>query len=153
MRNRSLTRIALRFLLGAAGASLGKNFSTSSSRLNLPSSMASPTAVDVKLLLSEKREWGASALYGAHQPSATTWPWRTSMKLFINSIFVSAASTNDRRADEETPCASGLLRGKPPATAGATKAKSATIESAFIIEPQESPGSLGLTEAPIFPDP
>ena len=53
MRSRSLTRIALRFLLGSAGASSGKNFSTSSSTLSFPSAMARPTAVEVKLLLSE----------------------------------------------------------------------------------------------------
>ena len=115
MRSRSLTRIALRFVLGSAGASSGKNFSTSSSRLSFPSAMASPTAVDVKLLLSEYSECGDSASYGAHQPSATTWPWRTSMKLFIESIFLSAASTNARTAADETPCASGSLRGKPAA--------------------------------------
>ena len=28
-------------------------------------------------------------------------------------MFLSAASTNARTAEEETPCASGLLRGKP----------------------------------------
>jgi hypothetical protein len=74
MRSRSLTRIAFRLLLGSGGASSGKNFSTSSSRLSFPSEMASPTAVDVKLLLSEYKEWGASASYGDHQPSATTCP-------------------------------------------------------------------------------
>src|SRR5262245_4805194 len=66
MRSRSRTRIALRLALGSAGASSGKNFSTSSSRLSLPSAMARPTAVEVKLLLSEYSECGASALYGAH---------------------------------------------------------------------------------------
>src|SRR5437868_14691388 len=100
MRSRSLTRIALRLLLGSAGASWGKNFSTGSSRLSLPSETASPTAVEVKLLLSEYRECGASASYGAHQPSAATRPWRRSMKLFIESMFLSAASTNDRTAEE-----------------------------------------------------
>ena len=76
--------------------------------------MASPTAVEVKLLLSEYREWGESASYGDHQPSATTWPWRTSMKLFIDSMFLSAASTNARMAEDEMPCASGLPRATVP---------------------------------------
>src|SRR5216684_4099764 len=111
MRSRSLTRIALRLLLGSAGASSGKNFSTSSSRLSFPSEMAIPTAVDVKLLLSEYSEWGDSASYGAHHPSATTWPWRRSMKLFIDSI-LSAASMNERTAEDDTPCSSGLQRGR-----------------------------------------
>ena len=90
-------RMALRLVLGSAGASSGKNFSTSSSRLSFPSAMARPTAVEVKLLLSEYSEWGDAALYGAHHPSATTWPWRSSMKLCIESI-LSAASTKERTA-------------------------------------------------------
>ena len=53
IRSRSRTRIARRFADGSAGASSGKNFSTSSSTLSFPSATASPTAVDVKLLLSE----------------------------------------------------------------------------------------------------
>ena len=53
MRSRSLSRIALRLADGSAGASSGKNFSTGSSRLSFPSATARPTAVDVKLLLSE----------------------------------------------------------------------------------------------------
>ena len=53
MRSRSRTRIAFRFAPGAAGASLGKSFKTLSSRLSFPSASASPTAVAVKLLLSE----------------------------------------------------------------------------------------------------
>jgi hypothetical protein len=34
------------------------------------------------------------------------------MKLFIESMFLSAASTNERTAEDETPRAAGLLRGK-----------------------------------------
>src|SRR5262245_22375231 len=101
IRRRSLTRMDLRLLLGSAG--------TSSSRLSFPSAMARPTAVEVKLLLSEKREWRASASYGAHQPSATTRPCRTSMRLWSASMSFSAASTNARIAEDEIPCASGLL--------------------------------------------
>src|SRR4051812_4396 len=62
IRSRSLTRIALRFAPGSAGASSGRNFSTGSSTLSFPSATASPTAVDVKLLLSEYNECGDSAL-------------------------------------------------------------------------------------------
>src|SRR5580698_4888585 len=61
IRSRSRTRICLRFSLGFAGASSGKNFSTGSRRLNLPSEMASPTAVEVKLLLNEYIECGIVA--------------------------------------------------------------------------------------------
>ena len=53
MRRRSLIRIAFRFALGLAGASPGKSFITSSSKFSFPSAMAMPTAVEVKLLLSE----------------------------------------------------------------------------------------------------
>ena len=70
--SRSRTRIAFRFSLGSAGASSGKKESTVSSRLSLPSAIARPTPVDVKLLLSEKSTCGSSRRYGPHQPSATT---------------------------------------------------------------------------------
>src|SRR5262245_17800225 len=106
--------MALRFAVGWAGASSGKNFNTLSSTLSLPSATARPTAVEVKLLLSEYSECRASRRYGAHQPSATTWPCRTSMKLCSESI-LSAASTNANTADDETPCVSGSLRGKSAA--------------------------------------
>src|SRR5262245_18222244 len=53
MHKRSRIRIARRLAEGSAGASSGKNFSTSSSTLSFPSAIASPTAVEVKLLLSE----------------------------------------------------------------------------------------------------
>src|SRR5262245_44801511 len=85
MRSRSLRRIAFRLALGSAGASSGKNLRTGSSTLSFPSAAASPTAVDVKLLLSENSEWRTSGPYGAHQPSVTTWPWRTRMKLWSES--------------------------------------------------------------------
>ena len=45
----------------AAGASSGKNFSTGSSTVSLPSATARPTAVDVKLLLSENIMCGSFA--------------------------------------------------------------------------------------------
>src|SRR5262249_9346841 len=134
MRSRSLTRIALRLLLGSGGASSGKNFSTSSSRLSFPSEMANPTAVEVKLLLSEYRAWGDSALYGAHQPSATTWPWRRSMKPCKESMFLSAASTKERTAEDETPCVSGVLRGSSaPTQRELLKATDAMTERIFTL--------------------
>src|SRR5262249_14804911 len=57
MRSRSRTRIALRLLLGSAGAASGENLGTRSSRLRLPPATARPTAVEVKLLLSEYSSW------------------------------------------------------------------------------------------------
>ena len=53
MLKRSRTRIALSASLGCAGASSGNIESTESSRLNFPSEIARPTAVEVKLLVSE----------------------------------------------------------------------------------------------------
>src|ERR1017187_6004151 len=70
--SKSRTRICLRFSLGTLGAASGKNFKTSSSKLNFPSLITSPTAVEVKLLLNEYMECLVSAAYGDHQPSATT---------------------------------------------------------------------------------
>src|SRR5262245_50099250 len=136
MVSRSRTRIAFRFRDGSAGARSGKNESTSSSRLNFPSSTARPTAVEVKLLLSECITCGVSADCGFHQPSATTWPWRTSMKLCIVVICLSAASTNARTAAEETPWDSGVARGNagrrdgsfPSAFPGGTSAATAAGE-------------------------
>jgi hypothetical protein len=103
IRSRSRTRICRRFADGCAGASLEKNFSTSSSRPSFPSPTAMPTAVDVKLLLSEYITCGVRASYGLHHPSATTLPRRTSMKLFIASTLVSAACTNARTAADGMP--------------------------------------------------
>ena len=124
------------------GASSGKNFNTSSSKWSFPSEMASPTAVDVKLLLSEYREWGASAWYGDHQPSATTRPWRRSMKLFIESMFLSAASTNESSADEETPCVSGLaLSSSAARQIELLKASSAITDKLFMLLPSTGKGN------------
>src|SRR5258708_35471789 len=95
----------------SAGAYSGKNLSTGSSTLNFPSATASPTAVELKLLLNECITCGLSAASGFHQPSAITCPCRTSMKLCIVWICRSAASPYARMAAEETPCASGTLRG------------------------------------------
>ncbi len=88
----------------------GKNFRTFSSIFNFLSATANPTAVEVKLLLSDQRICGLSLDSGAHQHSATTCPWRTSMKLCIVLIFLSAISTKVRISSEDIPCASGVLR-------------------------------------------
>src|SRR2546423_489028 len=112
MVSRSRTRIILSLSEGFGGASSGKNFRTGSSMLNLPSATARPTAVEVKLLLSECMTCGLSGASGFHQPSATTCPWRTSMKLCMVLTFWSAASTYARMSAEETPCSSGVLRGR-----------------------------------------
>src|SRR4051794_15371090 len=111
MRSRSRTRMDRRFADTESGASPGKNFSTGSSTENFPSATASPTAVDVKLLLSEYNTCGVRAPYGDHQPSATTRPWRTIMTLFIASIAESAALTKARTALDDIPSRSGVLRG------------------------------------------
>jgi hypothetical protein len=53
MVRRSRTRIALRLSVASAGASSGNCASMRSSTLSLPSATARPTAVEVKLLVSE----------------------------------------------------------------------------------------------------
>src|ERR1700722_17555060 len=100
--------------------------------------MESPTAVEVKLLLSENNEWRAAALYGAHQPSATTWPCRTTITLCSEFRFLSAASTNARIADEEMPWASGALRGSSaPWAMGLPKTSEAITTRVFMRRPAE----------------
>ena len=56
--------------------------SSSSSR---PSACANAAAVEVNILLSEYSSCGRPALYGAHQPSATTCPCRTIIRLCIST--------------------------------------------------------------------
>jgi hypothetical protein len=79
------------------------------------------------------------------------------MKLFIDSMFLSADSTNAEIADDETPCASGALRGKSPATANELpKAATATTKSAFMLGTLWGGGGESwrndLTEDPIISD-
>src|SRR6476469_10032090 len=136
MRSRSRTRNARRFALGAAGASVGTNDSTGASTDSFPSATASPTAVDVKLLLSEYITCGVRASFGAHHPSATTLPWRTIMTLSIASIEESAPCTNERIAREGMPCRSGVLRGNEDADWAARRTlvkTSAAIRSGRIL--------------------
>src|SRR5689334_21554244 len=122
MVSRSRTVIALRLSEGSAGASFGKNFSTGSSRLNFPSAIASPTAVALKLLLSDISTCGLSGASGFHHPSAMTWPCRRTMKL-CRVLILSAALTKSRTAREDTPCASGELRGSGASAARARVAE------------------------------
>src|SRR5438270_8324615 len=60
------------------------------------------------------------------------------MKLCRASRFLSAASTNVRMAEEETPCASGLLRGRSaPMPRELLKATKALAERVFILRTSE----------------
>src|SRR4051812_45947038 len=60
MISRSRTRMDLRLAEASAGTPSGKKLITWSSRLSLPSLIARPTAVEVKLLLREWRMWGVA---------------------------------------------------------------------------------------------
>ena len=92
-------------------------------------------------MLSENNEWRDWASYGAHHPSATTWPCRTSMKLCIEWTFLSAASTNARIAEEDMPWASGLLRGSSaPAPMELLKTINAVAARVFTRRPLEETG-------------
>ena len=113
MVSRSRTRMAFNLSDGWAGASSGKKERTGSSMLSFPSWTASPTAVEVKLLLKECRTWGLSAASGFHHPSATTFPCRTTRTLCRVWTSLSATSTNSRSPAEERPSASGELLGRP----------------------------------------
>ena len=67
-----------------SAANSGKCEITVSSRSSRPSACAKAAAVAVKLLLSEYSNCGRPALYGAHHPSATTRPCRTTIRLCIS---------------------------------------------------------------------
>src|SRR5678816_1607236 len=94
-----------------AGSLPGKKEITLSSTLIFFSSTAKPTAVDVKLLLKEYNVCFRSGRYGFHQPSAITFPWRRIIMLCISCFVVEIASRNSIIPLEETPSASGVLRG------------------------------------------
>jgi len=94
--------------------------------LNRPSETARPTAVDVKLLLSENITCFSLAAYGAHQPSATTCPCRTNMKLCNSSSFWPDSSINRRIAADDIPCSSGVLRGNFADAGSIAKTKTGT---------------------------
>src|SRR5674476_1130550 len=83
--------------------SCGKWSSTRSSADSRPSACANPTAVDVKLLLSEKSSCWRSRSYGAHQPSATTAPRTTTMRLCSSWCASATASRNPVTAADGRP--------------------------------------------------
>jgi hypothetical protein len=81
----------------------GKCDTTVSSRPTRPSSSANPRAVEVKLLLSEYSNLVRSGVCGAHQPSATTCPCRSTIRLCSSMAgSVSTASTNPSTATGST---------------------------------------------------
>jgi hypothetical protein len=94
-------------------AKSGKWETTVSSRSSRPSACANAAAVEVKLLLSEYSNCGRPALYGAHHPSATTCPCRTTIRLCISmSGRSSTASRKLRIAAGSTRWSAGVLRGR-----------------------------------------
>ena len=62
-----------------------------------PSATANPTAVDVKLLLSEKSSCSRSGANGAAHPSATTDPCRTTMSECSSGQPTSASTSRSER--------------------------------------------------------
>src|SRR5260221_717925 len=91
MVSRSRTRIAFSWSLTSAGASSGKDGSTRSSTVIRPSATAMPTAVEVKLLVKEKRVWRGVAAYGGHPPPPPPRAARPRPKLVIPAVRPSAA--------------------------------------------------------------
>jgi hypothetical protein len=79
--SRSCTVISFMYGLSVSGRDSGKNDTTLSVNLSLFSAMASPTPMDVKLLLTENMTCFSSFLYGLHHPSEIVFPWRNITKL------------------------------------------------------------------------
>ena len=88
---------------------------TSSSRASFPSAIASPTAVDVKLLLSENSMCWTFRIVRSPPTFGHDMTMTHQHEAVHGVDLASAASTNARIADEEMPCFSGLLRGSFPA--------------------------------------
>ena len=73
----------LRFSDGSSGTLSGKRSTIFVSRVRSPSLIANPTAVEVKVLLTE---WSTWAVSGVKNFSASTFPCWTTMMLWISSL-------------------------------------------------------------------
>src|SRR5205807_9654064 len=94
-----------------SGRSFGKNEMILSESFILFSLTANPIAVDVNVLLAEYKVCRRDDLYGSHHPSAITFPWRRIMTLCNSFLLFSEALINFKMSADETPSASGVLRG------------------------------------------
>ena len=92
--SRSRTVQASRFSLGFSGILSGNSSLKRSSRDSAPSWHAKPMAVEVSAFVKENIMCGDAGLYGFHQPSAHTLPWRSSIMLCSSSPLFSARSIN-----------------------------------------------------------
>ena len=109
--SRCRTFIAARLSLIVSGSSSdAKNETTLSSSDNSPASIARPMAVDVKLFDTENSRCGSVSRYGDHSSSSTTWPWRSSITVWISWSDASSAATKLSSAAADSPWASGVLR-------------------------------------------
>lgn len=80
--------------------------------------MASPTAMAVNDLVSEYSRCGRSAVKGAHHPSATTWPRRTTMSEWHSTESPASRSSRASTARDDTPTAAGADRGSVSGRSG-----------------------------------
>src|ERR1700750_376314 len=116
-----------------SGRSFGKNEMTLSETFILFSLTANPIAVDVKVLLAEYKVCRSDGLYGSHHPSAITLPWRRIITLCNSFLLFSEALINFRMSADETPSASGVLRGREvPVCAAAENETTIDIKTLII---------------------
>ena len=87
------------------------------------------------VLVKEYIAWVYSGPYGAHQCSAITFPWRSTIMLCISSPLWSRSEKNWTMAAGSTPSASGVLRGSPSlyANAFANAASSTAADSITLL--------------------
>src|SRR5699024_3024952 len=87
----------------------GKKDITLSSSDKRFSLKAKPIAVAVTLFVKENIKCLFSISYGCHAPSDTTSPFRAIIKLCNSISLFSTDSKNERIADDDIPCFSGVL--------------------------------------------
>ena len=94
--SRSRTVQASRFSLGFSGILSGNRSHRRSSSAIFPSCRAKPIAVEVSAFVNENIMCGDAGLYGFHQPSAQTFPCRSSIMLCSSRPRRSARSRKSR---------------------------------------------------------
>ena len=114
---RSLTVTSFIFSSMFSGRASGKNDTSLSSTLRRPSEIANPTAVAVKVLLTENITWGLSGAPSLIHCSASTFPcWSTITLWRSQLVSLAASATNCSTASvilsEAFPLGRSLLAGR-----------------------------------------
>ena len=105
------TVIACRFSLMTSGIYCGKISTSFSSSSSFPSSCSRPSAVMVYVFVKDWSPWTKFGAYGAHQPSAQTFPCRAIMSPCISVPVSSKASKRFSSVLLAIPASSGVQRG------------------------------------------